>query len=90
MAEGKKPEYKEIRELYEYCKHIGVRATLEPFLDGFALRFKRGDFVQHSTSKGSMFGLLEPNIRCSLDFNGVTLETAKHLVKKHKDKLNGK
>ena len=85
----RKPDYKEIRELYEYCKRIGVKATLEPMFDGYALRFVRGDFVQHFGSRGSIQGCVEPCIRCDLDYNGVTLEAAKHLVKKHRNKLNG-
>ena len=81
-------KFEEIKELYEYCKVIGVKATLEPFFDGYVLRFIKGDFAQHSGTHAGRFGLIEPNIRCKYDFNGVTLEDAKHLVKQYKNELN--
>ncbi len=41
-------EYKEIVELYEYCKSIGVHAEKSLFLDGLCIRFENGgDIVQH-------------------------------------------
>lgn len=83
-------KYKEIRELHEYCKEIGVNATLEPFFDGYVLHFVKGDFAQHSGTHAGRYGLIEPNIRCKYDFNGVTLEDAKRLVKQYKNELNGK
>ena len=82
-------KFNEIRELFEYCRAIGVKATLEPFFDGYVLRFVRGDFAQHSGTHAGRYGLLEPNIRCKYDFNGVTLEDSKRLVRKYKDELNG-
>ena len=81
-------EYKEIKELYEYCKTIGVNAILMPYYDGYILNFVRGDFAQHSGTHGGKYGLVEPFIRCKFDFQGVTLEDAKHLVKKYKNELN--
>ncbi len=83
-------KYNEIKELYEYCKEIGVSATLTPHSDGFILRFARGDIAQHSGTKGGRYGLLEPFIRCKYDLEGVTLEDAKRLVVKYKNELNGK
>lgn len=82
-------KFNEIRELYEYCKVIGVKATLEPFFDGYVIHFVRGDFAQHSGTKGGRYGLLEPFIRCKFDLQGVTLEDAKRLVKQYKNELNG-
>ena len=82
-------KYKEIRELHEYCVEIGIEATLERFLDGYAVRFgNRRDFVQHSGSYGSGSGCVEPAIGCDLDYTPVTLEEAKRLVEKYKDKLS--
>lgn len=82
-------KYNEIQQLYEYCKEIGVNATLSPYSDGFVLHFVRGDFAQHSGTKGGRYGLLEPFIRCKFDLQGVTLEDAKRLVKQYKNELNG-
>lgn len=82
-------KFGEIKELYEYCKVIGVKATLTPYFDGYVLHFIKGDFAQHSGSHAGRYGLIEPNIRCKYDFNGVTLEDAKLLVKKYKNELNG-
>lgn len=83
-------KYTEIQELYEYCKEVGVNATLAPYADGYVLHFARGDIAQHSGTKGGRYGLLEPFIRCKYDLEGVTLEDAKRLVKQYKNELNGK
>ena len=83
-------KYTEIRELFEYCRAIGVKATLAPYSDGFVIHFIKGDFAQHSGTKGGRYGLLEPFIRCKFDLQGVTLEDAKRLVKQYKNELNGK
>lgn len=81
--------YKEIINLYEYCQKIGVNAVLEDFLDGYAIRFQSGaDFVQHKHSYGAKAGYVEPAIDCRLDYTAVSLESAKKLVKRHKEKLN--
>ena len=83
------PDYKEIIELYEYCKEIGVQAELMPYFDGYVLNFRRGDFVQHSGTHGGRYGLIEPFIRCKFDLQGVTLEDAKRLVRKYRNELQG-
>lgn len=82
-------EYIEIQKLYEYCKRIGVDATIEPLYDGYAIRFPcGGDFVQHKYSYGGEIGFVEPAIYCSLDYTAVSLTSAKRLVKYHKKRLN--
>ncbi len=83
------PEYKEIKELYEYCKEIGVQAELMPYYDGYVLTFRRGDFAQHSGTHGGRYGPIEPFIRCKFDLQGVTLEDAKRLVRKYRNELQG-
>ena len=84
-------EYKEINELYEYCKKIGVHAEISPFLDGFCIRFKNGgDIVQHHGSYGSRCGCVEPAIGSRLDYKAVSLNNAKSLVRRHKEDLNRK
>ena len=87
---GSRPyQYHEILELFDYCKKIGVSATLEELFDGYAIRFPNGsDFIQHHGSYGCERGCVEPAIHCRLDYTAVPLENAKTLVKRHKDKLN--
>ena len=86
-----KHEYKEIQELYEYCKKIGVDASLQKLYDGYAIRFASGgDFVQHFGSYGCHCGCVEPAIGCRTDYTGVTLKNAKTLVRRYKDRLNRK
>ena len=76
-------EYKEIKELYEYCKKIKVTAVLEPIFDGYAIRFPSGaDFIQHSHSYGADCGCVEPAIGSEKDdYKATTLDRAKKLVK---------
>ena len=84
--------YKEIVQLYRFCRQIGICTRLEQFFDGYAIRFPRakfGDFVQHNFSHGSTVGRVEPAINCSADYTGISLVEAKALVQKHKDRLNG-
>lgn len=84
-------EYREINELYEYCKRIGVHAEISPFLDGFCIRFENGgDIVQHMGSYGSRSGCVEPAIGSRLDYTAVSLNNAKSLVRRHKEDLNRK
>lgn len=84
-----KKEYKEIIELYNYCRKIGIEAKLETCWDGYAIRFPSGDdFVQHAHSYGSEFGCVEPAIRSRSDYSPVTLKKAKSLVRYHRIKLN--
>ena len=86
---GGAPMYEEIQKLHRYCNKIGVISTLEEFFDGFALRFPNGgDFVQHFGSYGSMAGYVEPAIGCKVDYTAVSLDSAKRLVKRHKERLN--
>ena len=84
-------KYIEIGELYEYCLKIGVEVRIEPCWDGYAIRFNNGgDFVQHDFSYGGDVGFVEPQIGCRKDYSPVSLENAKALVKRHKDRLNKK
>jgi len=84
-------EYKEIVLLYEYCKRIGVFATLKPFLDGFCIIFQNGgDVVQHFGSYGSKSGCVEFAIGSKKDYNAVSLKNAKALIRKYKQTLNRK
>lgn len=84
-------EYKEINELYEYCKKIGIHAEISPFLDGFCIRFNNGgDVVQHMGSYGSGCGCVEPAIGSRLDYKAVSLNNAKSLMRRHKADLNCK
>lgn len=83
------PCYREIVSLYEYCRKIGIEVTLENMFDGFAIRFPSGgDFIQHGWSYGSGCGCVEPAIGSKADYTAVTLENAKRLVRRHKEKLN--
>ena len=83
-------KYKEILELHEYCQEIGVHSELSPMFDGFSLNFKNGgDFIQHGGSYGHNYGCVEPAIGSRLDYTAVPLKTAKSLVRRHKEKLNG-
>lgn len=85
-------KYKEILELNEYCKKIGVHTVLEPLFDGYAIRFNNGaDVVQHQYSYGSKRGCLEPAMGSKTkDYNAVTLKTAKEMVYRRKKQLNRK
>ena len=84
-------DYKEIIELAEYCKKIGINAELEELWDGYVLYLPSGgDFVQHRYSRYSKYGCVEPYINSDLDFNGITLERAKSLVRREKHRLKGR
>ncbi len=88
--ENKKELYKEILKLSKYCDKIGLNHTLEPFFDGYAIIFgKKWDIVQHRFSYGSSRGYVEPAIGCRVDYNAVSLDSAKKLVKRYKARLNG-
>lgn len=83
-----KVKYKEILELYEYCKKLSLPATLERMFDGFTIRFPNGeDFIQFKGSYGYDRGCVEPGIGCRLDYSAVPLKKAKALVKYHKERL---
>lgn len=84
-----KDKYNEIQELYEYCRKIGINATITPLYDGKKIWFPNsGDIVQHRFSYGGDKGCVEPAIGCDFDFHAVPLKEAKKLVKKYKDALN--
>lgn len=73
--------YKEIVELYEYCKGLKIPCKLEPLYDGCKLAFlDGGDFIQHCFSWGSAHGRIEPAIGCDFDYTACTLSMAKRLV----------
>ena len=83
-------KYNEIIELYEYCQKIGVEAKISPLFDGFCIRFKNGgDVVQHFGSYGKDC-CVEFAIGSSVDYKATSLKNAKSLVRRHKEKLNGK
>ena len=81
-------KYYEIWALWAYCKRHDIPAKIEPLFDGWKLVFANGDdFVQHAFSYMSIRGDLEPAIGCEDDFSPVTLEEAKVLVQKHRQRL---
>ena len=83
------PEFNEIIELYKFCAKNGIDATLSPFDHGHKLTFANGrDFVQHEYSHRSDEGYVEAAIGCEADYEYSTLEEAKELVLKFKDRLN--
>ena len=84
--------YEEIKELHKFCLKQGIDATLEPFFDGFAIRFPKGfgDFVQHRFSYGSGNGCVEPAIGSRLDYTAVRLADAKALVIRNRERLIGR
>lgn len=88
---NKTTPYKEIVELFEYCKEIGLEARLETLFDGGVIRFDGyGDIIQHEYSYGSKDGCVEPAIGSELDYTAVSLEKAKELVREYKEKQNGR
>ena len=82
-------EYKEILELHKYCKKIGVHTELRRLYDGYHILFKNGgDVIQHRYSYGSACGYVEPTFGSDWDYSAVSLQKAKELIRRHKDKLN--
>lgn len=82
-------KYKEILELYAFCREIGIDAKLEQLFDGFKLSFPNGgDFVQHYASYGGKYGYVEPAIGCNRDYTAVEVSMAKLLVRRNKHMLN--
>ena len=76
--------YKEIKELYEYCKGLKIPCRLDILYDGRKLALPNGGvFVQHSFSYGSAHGRIEPAIGCDLDYTACTLSEAKKLVEEY-------
>lgn len=81
-------EYREIQELFEYCRKAGIDAVLEKLYDGYKILFPNGgDVVQHYGSYGAENGCVEPAIGCRLDYSAVPLANAKRLVLRHRDRL---
>ena len=85
-------EYTEICALYHFCVDLGIKCTIERLYDGYAVRFPDGsDFAQHHGTYGGTEGCVEPAIGdAKCDYSAVTLNLAKELVKKYKDKLEGR
>ena len=84
-------KYTEIIQLYEYCKKIGVCAELRELYDGYKILFANGgDVVQHGYTYGGTGGCVEPAIGSALDYSAVPLKNAKSLIRRHKERLNGK
>ena len=82
-------KYNEIRQLYEYCTKIGVIAVFEQCWDGYAIRFANGgDVVQHAGSYGGRVRCVEPAIGSRADYTAVSLQNAKRLICRHKERLN--
>ena len=76
--------YKEIIELYNYCKSNNVECALQPLFDGFKLCLPdNGDFVQHMYSYGSGKGMVEPAIGCNRDYRAISLVEAEILILKY-------
>lgn len=82
-------DYKEIKELYNYCIKIGISAKFEHLHDGYKICFPNGgDCIQHSCSYGNDVGCVEPAIGCKWDYTAVPLKKAKALVRYRKERLN--
>lgn len=81
--------YFEIWALWNYCKRQDIPAEIESLLDGWKLVFPNGDdIIQHAFSYMGTFGALEPAIGCENDFSPVTLDEAKVLVLKYRQRLS--
>lgn len=89
MEDYQKEKYPEIVELFDYCKKIGVTAVLENLYDGYAIRFNDGsDVIQHCYSRGARYGYVETAIGSVCDYNPVTTETAKRLIRHRRLLMN--
>ena len=81
-------KFYEIWALWAYCKRHDIPAEIESLFDGWKLVFPNGDdIVQHAFSYMGASGALEPAIGCESDFSPVTLEEAKVLVLKYRQRL---
>ena len=85
-------KYTEICALYHFCVDLGIKCTIEHLYDGYAVRFPDGsDFAQHHGTYGGEEGCVEPAIGdAEFDYSAIGLNLAKELVKKYKDKLEGR
>lgn len=80
--------YFEAWALWNYCKRQDIPVEIESLFDGWKLVFPNGDdIVQHAFSYMGTSGALESAIGCEDDFSPVTLEEAKVLVLKHRQRL---
>ena len=80
--------YIEILKLYGYCVMLGIKCEITELLDGYKITFEGGDVVQHKYSNDSDKGCVEFAIGCRKDCCGVSLKSAKAIVKRRKDKLS--
>ena len=81
--------YKEIIELHNYCRSLGIECSLEKLFDGYKLNLpKGGDIIQHQYSYGAHLGYLEPAIGSKKDYSPITLKGAKTMVRKRYYKKN--
>ena len=80
--------YQEIIKLYEYCLSIGIKCELTDLWDGYKIIFEGGDVVQHKYSNDGDKGCVEFAIGCRKDYYGVSLQSAKAIVNRRKDKLS--
>ncbi len=80
--------YTEIKKLYEYCIGLGIKCELTTLWDGYKIIFEGGDVVQHKYSNDGDKGCVEFAIGCRKDYYGVSLKSAKAIVKRRKDKLS--
>lgn len=91
MVDHREKNYPEIAEFFDYCKRIGATAALENLHDGYAIRFNDGsDVIQHCYSRGVRKGYVETAIGSVCDYNPVTTETAKRLIRRRRLLLNKK
>lgn len=91
MTVGQMNTYNEILDLFAYCEKIGVEAEIIHQYGGYHISFKSGgDVIQHDYSYGSDKGCVEFCIGSKVDFTAVPLKRAKLIVRKNKEKLNGK
>lgn len=77
-------KYKEIQELYQFCKDNGIECEFGEMFGGYCITFKVGDVVQHNASYGRHRGCVEFGYTgTKKDFVATTLEEAKKFVLEH-------
>ena len=84
-------KYSEIFALYEFCKENGIECRIIPLYDGHRICFRDGsNFTQCEFSFLAASGYIEPAIEDEEhDYTPVSLEYAKDLALKYRNKLNG-
>ena len=80
--------YEEIVKLYKYCLKLGINCKFTTLWDGYKIIFEGGDVVQHKYSCDSDKGCVEFAIGCRKDYCGVSLQSAKAIVNRRKNKLS--